>query len=60
LPTKENKAGHDKLKANIKKSGLICINGIGKHPNNNSTGEVSVLLLGLDLEAAKSLARHYE
>ncbi len=33
---------------------------IGKHPSNNWPGEVSVLVLGLDLEAAKSLARHYE
>jgi hypothetical protein len=34
------------------------IEGIGKHPSNNWPGEVSVL--GLNLEAAKSLARHYE
>jgi Protein of unknown function (DUF3293) len=39
---------------------LNCIDGIGKHPSNNWPGEVSVLVLGLDLEAAKSLARHYE
>jgi hypothetical protein len=60
LPAKENQARQDKLKANIKKCGLICIDGIGKHPSNNWPGEVSVLALGLDLEAAKSLARHYE
>jgi hypothetical protein len=33
---------------------------MGKHPSNNWPGDVSVLVLGLDLEAAKSLARHYE
>ena len=60
LPGKENKARQDELKANLKKRGLICIDGIGKHPSNNWPGEVSVLVLGLNLEAAKSLARHYE
>jgi hypothetical protein len=39
---------------------LICINGICKHPSNNWPGEVSVLVLGLNLEVAKSSARHYE
>ena len=42
------------------KRGLICIDGVGKHPSNNWPGEGSVLVLGLDLEAAKSLGRHYE
>jgi hypothetical protein len=60
LHAKENQARQEELKANIKKRGLICIDGIGKHPSNNWLGEVSVLVLGLDLEAAKSLARHYE
>ncbi len=48
------------LITNLKNRGLICIDGIGKHTSNNWPGEVSVLVLGLDLEAAKSLARHYE
>ena len=60
LPAKENQTRQDELKANLKKRGLICIDGIGKHPSNNWPGEVSVLVLGLDLEAAKSLARHDE
>jgi hypothetical protein len=60
LPAKDNKVRQDELKANLKMRGLICIDGIGKHPSNNWPGEVSVLVLGLDLEAAKSLARHYE
>lgn len=60
LSAKENQARYDNLKANLKKRGLISIDGIGKHPSNNWPGEVSVLVLGLDLEAAKSLARHYE
>ena len=57
---KENQARQDELKANLKKRGLICIDGIGKHSSNNWPGEASVLVLNLDLEAAKSLARHYE
>ena len=60
LTDPENKARQDELKATLKKRGLICIDGIGQHPSNNWLGEVSVLVLGLDLEAAKSLARHYE
>lgn len=60
LHPKENQARQDELKANLKRRGLICIDGIGKHPSNNWPGEASVLVLGLDLEAAKSLARRYE
>jgi hypothetical protein len=60
LPARENKTRQDELKADLKKRGLICIDGIGKHPSNKWHGEDSVLVLGLRLEAAKSLARHYE
>ena len=60
LTDPENKARQEDLKATLKKRGLICIDGIRQHPSNNWPGEVSVLVLGLDLEAAKSLARHYE
>jgi hypothetical protein len=60
LHAKENQARQNELKANLKRRGLVCIDGIGKHPSNNWPGEASVLVLGLDLEAAKSLARHYE
>lgn len=60
LTDTENKARQDELKATLKKRGLTCCDGIGQHPSNNWPGEVSVLVLGLDLEAAKSLARHYE
>lgn len=60
LSDKENKARQSDLNATLKKRGLAFIDGIGQHPSNNWLGEVSVLVLGLDLEAAKSLARHYE
>lgn len=60
LSDRENETRQQDLKDKLKRRGLICIDGIGKHPSNNWPGEVSVLVLGLDLEAAKSLARHYE
>lgn len=60
LYAKEKKTRQDELKANLKRRGLFCIDGIGKHPSNKWPGEVSVLVLGLDLQAAKSLARHCE
>ena len=47
LPAKENQARQDELKVNPKKSGLICIDGNGKHPSNNWPGEVSVLVGGV-------------
>ena len=60
LSTKEKQARQGELKANLKNRGLICIDCIGKHPSNNWPGEVSELVRGVELEAAKSLARHYE
>lgn len=60
LHAKENKVRQDELKANLKRRGLVCIDGIGKHPSNKWPGEVSVLVLDLGLDATKSLARHYE
>ena len=60
LTEPENKTRQDELRANLKKRGLIYIDGIGQHPSNNWSGEASLLVLGMDLEAAKSLTRHYE
>ncbi len=60
LSPKENKARQDELKTNLKRRGLVCIDGMGKHPSHSWPGEVSVLVLDIDLEAAKSLSRHYE
>jgi hypothetical protein len=48
------------LKAKLNQRGLICIDGIGQHPSNHWPGEISVLVLGLDLEAAKTVARDHE
>ena len=60
LHNKENKARLDELKANLKNRRRTFIDGIGQHPSNQWPGEHSVLVLGLTLDAAKSLARHYE
>lgn len=60
LSEKENQGRLLELKATLKTRGLFWMDGIGQHPSNNWPGEVSVLVLGLDLEAARSLSRHYE
>jgi hypothetical protein len=49
----------EELKEILTKQGLTFLDGIGLHPSNHWPGEASLLVLGLDFEAAKSLARHY-
>jgi hypothetical protein len=39
---------------------FLSVDAIGQHPSSTWPGEMSVLVLGMDLEAAKSLSRHYE
>jgi Protein of unknown function (DUF3293) len=39
---------------------FLSVDAIGQHPSSTWPGEMSVLVLGIDLEAAKSLSRHYE
>jgi hypothetical protein len=60
LSDRENEDRQQELKDTLKKRGLTCIDGIGQHPSNGWKGEPSVLILGLDREAAKALAGHYE
>lgn len=60
LSDRENEARQQELKTSLKKRGLALIDGIGQHPSNGWPGEPSVLILGLDREAAKALAGHYE
>lgn len=55
LSPQQNKVRQQELKAELKKRGQKCIDGIGQHPSNNWPGEASVLVLGIDLEAARSL-----
>lgn len=60
LPDAENEARQNTLKAQLSQRGLPFVDGIGQHPSNNWPGEPSVLILGLDREAAKALAKAHE
>jgi hypothetical protein len=40
--------------------GLPFVDGIGQHPSNGWPGEASVLVLGLDRQAAMALAKAHE
>lgn len=42
------------------KLGLVTLPGVGQHPSNGWPGEDSFLVLGLNLEAAKSLGKRFE
>ncbi len=48
------------LATDIQNRGLTFFEGIGKHPSGEWPGEPSFLVLGIALEAAKSLANKYE
>jgi hypothetical protein len=50
-----NAACHEALAHELKRLGLVAIDGIGQHPSNNWPGEASYLVLGLPFEAAKAL-----
>jgi hypothetical protein len=57
---KENEDCQQALIAEIKSRSLSFLPGEGKHPSNNWPAEQSVLVLGLSLEAAKTLGRRFE
>jgi hypothetical protein len=60
LSDAENVARQEQLKIEIAKRGLTAIEGIGQHPSNQWPGEPSLLILGLNKEAASTLARQLE
>lgn len=60
LSAQENEERHQALMAEIKSQSLSFLPGKGKHPSNNWPAEQSVLVLGLSLEAAKTLGRRFE
>jgi hypothetical protein len=60
LSATENEERHQALMAEIKSQSLSFLPGEGKHPSNNWPTEQSVLVLGLSLEAAKTLGRRFE
>lgn len=59
LPEYKNKELQAQLEADLKKRSLQFIDGIGQHPSGDWLGEPSVLVLGLNLEAAKTMGRLY-
>jgi hypothetical protein len=56
----ENEERQQALKAELKKSGLSFIDGIGQHPSNQWPGEPSFLILNLNRASATELAAKYE
>lgn len=54
-----NAARQQALADELTQLNLASIDGIGRHPSNNWPGEASFLVLGLSLEAAKSLGTRY-
>ena len=44
----------------LRQRSLICLEGVGRHPANQWPGEVSYLILGLTLDAAKTLGTRLE
>lgn len=56
----ENSRRQKELMAELDRRGLSYLPGIGQHPNNGWLGEESILVLSLQLEAARSLAKDWE
>ena len=60
LSEQENKLRNTKLITEIQQRSLKFIAGVGQCPESEWPGEESVLVLGISLEAAKALGKHYE
>jgi hypothetical protein len=56
----ENAGRHEGLLKVLRARSLRWIDGVGIHPSNQWPGEVSVLILGLSLAAAKVLSEDFE
>ncbi len=59
LSTEENRSRQQSLLNEINAIGLTALQGIGQHPSNGWPGEESILVPGLQLEAARALARTF-
>lgn len=55
-----NLSRQKELMSELKVRSLKFIEGIGQHPSNEWPGEPSLLVLGLSLEAAKTLGSRFE
>ncbi|MDC8787109.1 DUF3293 domain-containing protein [Roseateles koreensis] len=60
LTDEENSRRQVELAQELKTRSLSFIEGVGQHPNNNWPGESSYLVLGLNLEAARTLGHRLE
>lgn len=60
LSDAENAKRQEDLMKVLRARSLRWLDGIGQHPSNDWPGELSVLILGLSLAAAKVLAQDFE
>ena len=60
LTDAENAVRQTELAAELRRRGLNYFQGVGQHPSEDWPGEPSFFVLGLALEAAKSLGKDYE
>jgi hypothetical protein len=56
----QNTERQNELAKELRRRSLTFLEGVGKHPSGDWPGESSFLVLGLSLEAAKSLGQQYE
>lgn len=60
LAPRENRRRQDELAKELSQRSLKYVDGVGQHPTGGWPGEPSFLVLGLELEAAKSLGQSLE
>jgi hypothetical protein len=60
LSDAQNIQRQGELAKELRGRSLKFLEGVGEHPSGDWPGEVSFLVLGLSLEAAKSLGQRYE
>lgn len=60
LDAPSNQLRQEDLAAELRHRSLAYLSGEGRHPSNGWPAEPSFLVLGLALEAAKSLGRRHE
>ncbi|QCP47920.1 DUF3293 domain-containing protein [Trinickia violacea] len=59
LDPEANAARHEELARDLEGQGLTFIEGVGKHPSNDWPAEASFLVLGANVDVAKTLgSRH--
>ena len=60
LSPQANELSHKALLSDLDSLGLNCLSGVGKDAENLWPSEPSILILGISLENAESLAKRYE